>query len=173
MSNLPQYDIHEHYVKISSAARDTTKYPLHYNYRIDFQTPFRNVLKVEIVSCVIPDASVSTEPVVVFDIQELNFMSFICSAGYKTIFSAFPISEPNAQNHSFINLKAQGPVLRYKTPLASLSSLTIKLYDVDYQPLTFGAPGGSTSKSLQHAFILKITVQEMKQLGAYNVRRDN
>lgn len=177
MYNLPEveYDTHEHYVKISSGGRDTAKYPLHYDYRIDFQTPFRNVLKVEMVSCVIPDESVTTEPIIVFDIQELNFMSFICSAGYKTIFSAFPISEPNAQNHSFINLKAQGPVSRYKIPLATLSSLSIKLYNIDYQPLTFGAPAGSTAKSLQHAFILKITVQEssLKQINSRNLRRDN
>lgn len=170
-----EYIIHDHYVKISSAGRNITKYPLHYDYRIDFQTPFRNVIKVEMISCVIPDANVTSEPIIVFDIKELNFMNFISSAGYKTIFSAFPISEPNAQNHTFINLKAQGPVLIYKIPLASLSSLTIKLYDIDYQPLTFGEPAGSTAKLLQHAFILKVSVQEISldPIQSRNVRRDN
>lgn len=169
------YNTHEHYVAISSGSRDTVKYPLHYNYRVDFQIPFRNVKHVEIVSCVIPDADILNEPVVIFDIEELNFMSFLCSNGYKRIFAAFPVSEPNAQNHTFINLKAQGPRVTYRTPIATLSSLTVKLFDVDYQHLTFGSPGGSTSKSLQHSFLLKITVVEssLNALEFRKLRRDN
>lgn len=32
------YNTHEHYVAISSGGRDTAKYPLHYNYRVDFHS---------------------------------------------------------------------------------------------------------------------------------------
>lgn len=169
------YVIHDHYVTISSGGRDTSKYPLHFDYKVDFQIPFRNIRSVEIVSCVIPDESVTTEPVVIFNIDELNFMSFISSSGYKNIFAAFPISEPNAQNHSFINLKAQGPTIKYRTPLASLSSATVKLYNVDYQPLTFGVPAGSISKALQHTFVLKVSVEESstKPIEFRKLRRDN
>lgn len=102
-------------------------------------------------------------------------MDFLFSSGYKKIFSSFPISEPNTNNHTFINLKAQGPKLTFKTPLASLSTLTVKLYNIDYQPLTFGSAGGSTSKSLQHSFLLKFNVVETstKPLQYRKTRRDS
>lgn len=170
----PEYMTHDHYVKIYSGARDTTAYPLHYDYRVSFDVPFRNIKSIQMVSCVIPDAGVSTEPVVLFDINELNYIQFSTQNGYKKVFATFPISEPNTTGHSFINLKAASPVLNFKTPLATLSSMTIKLYNVDYQPLTFGAPAGSTSKALQHSFLIKITVLEssLNPIKERPVRRD-
>lgn len=159
--NLPKTTTYDHYIKISSGARDTTAYPLHYNYRINFETPFKNIKSIEMVSCVIPSTDISTEPLIIFDIEELNYVQYPTqNRGVKRIFASFPISEPNFPGHSFVNLKADTSKLVYKTPLASLSSLTIKLYDVDYNFLTFGSANGSTLKSLQHSFLLKITVVE-------------
>lgn len=164
-----KYTTYENYIKISSGARDTTSYPLHYDYRILFENPFRNIKSIEMVSCVIPNSNISTEPLVIFDITELNYIKFHTpNNGVKKVFATFPISEPSQPGHSFINLKPEGPVLDFKTPLASLSSISVKLYNVDYEPLDFGSTAGSTSKTLQHSFLLKITVVESSKNPVQN-----
>ena len=42
------YDEYEHYINISSTNRDSVNYPLHYNYRINFDSPLKNVKKIMI-----------------------------------------------------------------------------------------------------------------------------
>lgn len=170
-----EYTTHEHYIKVCSSGRNSTAYPLHYDYKINLPNKVKNIVSAQIVSCVIPDVDILDEPIVVFDIEELNYIDFLFDGGYKKIFTSFPISEPNANNHTFINLKAASPILNFKTPLASISTLTVKLYDINYQPLTFGSPGGSTAKALQHSFLLKFVVAEtpQKQIDYRKTRRDD
>lgn len=155
------YTLHDNYVFISSQSRDTTAYPLHYDYRIKFVNVFKNVRSIEMVSAIIPNSSgILDEPVVVFDINEINHIDFSTPTGYKKAFSILPISEPNKATDGFINLKPAQPVLTYKLPISSLSAISVKLLDITGSPLTFGPANGSTAKALQHSFLLKIVTED-------------
>lgn len=157
---VTKYSLLNHYVHVSSAARDTSLYPLHYDYKITFQTPYRSIKKIKMLYATMPEITIATEPVIAFSIDELNYIPFVTKNGYRRVFSSFPTSQAYKTGHSFLTLKEESQELEFKTPLANLSSLTIKLYNIDYEPITFSAPSGSIDKLYQHSFVLQITTQE-------------
>ena len=158
-----RYTIQEETVFVSSSSRDTSVYPLHYDYKINFDRPYKNVKRVEIVSVVLPNVSgILDEPVVVFDINELNY--FPSSSGYKKVFAVLPVQSPNKATDGFINLTGintkNSTTLQYKTPLALLAGISVKIRDITGALYNFGAANGSVLKKEQHHFILKITTEE-------------
>lgn len=160
-----KYIYHEETVFISSINRDSSVYPLHYDYKINFDRPYKNVKKVEMVSVVLPNISgILDEPVIIFDINELNYIDYPSSSGYKKVFSILPIQSPNKTTDGFISLTGintkNSTTLQYKTPIASLSGISVKIRDISGALYNFGAANGSVLKKEQHHFILKITTEE-------------
>ena len=160
-----RYTRQEETVFVSSSSRDTSVYPLHYDYKINFDRPYKNVKRVEIVSVVLPNVSgILDEPVVVFDINELNYIDFPSSSGYKKVFAVLPIQSPNKATDGFINLTGintkNSTTLEYKTPVALLAGISVKIRDITGALYNFGAANGSVLKKEQHHFILKITTEE-------------
>jgi hypothetical protein len=160
-----EYVRHENYAFISSSHRDTTAYPLHYDYKIKFTNPYKNVKCVEMISVSIPNSTnILDEPVVVFDINEINHVDFLVNTTSNKIFCALPLNAPNKTTNGFIKIDASTSLnkskLIFKNPISELSMLSIKIRDVDGAFLDFGVPNGSTTKSLQHSFVLKIITEE-------------
>jgi hypothetical protein len=160
-----------HYVLVNSGYRNSSNYPLHYDYRINLKQTYIDVISVEMVSVTFPNAeSVLNEPVLMFDIEELNFINTETLSGIN-VFSIVPLKGPNKTSGGFINpeLSCNHRVVwcNEVNPISKLSSLTVKVRDIDGGLFNFGSSEGSNSKALQHTFVLKIKSKVPVRQKAY------
>lgn len=179
---LPNNDINKHlsvsneknikyteninFISISSNNRNSTNYPLHYDYRINFDTPYKNVKSIEMISAIIPNQSATdilNEPYLVVDIDELNCIEFPNVSIKSRGFAILPLKAATKGTGGFINPEL-GCIFRtaniLKNPIANLSHMTIKIRDMDGNLYDFGQSNGSTAKAYQNAFVFKITTEE-------------
>lgn len=169
------YNEYEYYINISSSNRDSTNYPLHYDYRINFDHPYKNIKKIELISAILPNQPASTsggdilnESHLIVDIDELNFIEFPNNIGSSALkgFSILPLKPPTRTTGGFINPEL-GCIYHkskiYKYPLASLDHMTIKIRDYQGNLYDFGQTNGSTNKEYQNHFVFKITVEEVSR----------
>lgn len=178
-----KYNQYEHYINISSNNRDSSNYPLHYDYRINFDFPYKNIKSIELVSVILPNQTATSsggnilnEPYFIIDVDEINYIEFPNNNGSKALkgFGIIPLKAPTQTSGGFINPEL-GCIYHtskiYKTPLASLNSLTIKIRDINGNLYDFGQANGSTSKEYQNSFVFKITTEEVsrKNLNHRNV----
>lgn len=159
------YQTQENYLVINSGYRNTNSWPLHYNYRVDFDKVYKNVRSVEMISAVIPNtANILNEQYIIFDIDELNFLEFNGSSHMG--FAIVPLKSANMSSGGFINPELNCTLrskLTFREPKASLSSLTIRTLDTYGNLYNFGQPNGSTDPSVQHSFTLKIITEEVNR----------
>lgn len=166
----PEVDEVCHYIMISSSYRDTVNYPKHYDYRINLNESFYDVVKAEIIACTFPNSSgILDEPALVIDIDELNFIK--CQNTLQThAFTIIPLKGPNKASGGFINPELACTVrskwCKLENPRGVLSSLTIKIRDLEGSLYDFGSPNGSTAKALQHSFVLKLVTKVAKNKAA-------
>lgn len=152
----------QYLVNIDSGDRDSSQ-PLHYNYYIKLPNVYHNVCKVEMVSASFPNSSgITTEPYIVFDIKELNCISFPARDENSEAFALLPI-RPTSGSYINPELGTIYHVEYIPEPTITLSRLTIKIKDCQGQLYNFGVPNGSFVKADQHSFMLKITVDIQKQ----------
>jgi hypothetical protein len=149
-----------HYIFVNSGYRNTDNYPLHYDYRINLNDGYNDVISIEMVSVTFPNSTnILNEPVLMFDIEEINFIKAQNTAG-TNIFSIVPLKGPNKVSGGFINpeLACNHRALwcNETNPISRLSSLTVKIRDVDGALYDFGVSVGDTTKALQHSFVLKL-----------------
>lgn len=164
------YTEYESYVSISSSNRDSTNYPLHYNYRINLDFPYKNVKKIELISAILPNQAASSsggnilnEPYLTVDIDELNFIEYPNNIGSSAL-KGFAILPLKPATGGFINPELNCVFHKskvYKTPLGSLSNFSIKIRNSVGELYDFGVSGGSTDKEYQNHFVFKITIQEV------------
>lgn len=178
---VQKYKLYSHYISISSSNRDSTNYPLHYDYRINFDQPFKNIREIELISAILPNqpaassgADILNESHFVLDIDELNYIEFPNNVGSQALkgFAILPLKAATKNTGGFINpelgcIYHQSKV--FKTPLASLDHLTIKIRDNNGNLYDFGQPNGVTSKTHQNHFVFKITVEEVDRT-VFNTR---
>lgn len=170
---VQKYKMYSHYLSISSSNRDSVNYPLHYDYRINFDQPFKNIKVIELISAIFPNQPASSsggdilnESHLVLDIDELNYIEFPNNQGSQVLkgFSILPLKPPTKSSGGFINPEL-GCIYHkskvFKTPLASLDHLTMKIRDSNGNLYDFGEPTGSTLKSHQNHLVFKITVEEV------------
>ncbi len=177
------YTEFEHYISISSSNRDSTNYPLHYNYRINFDFPYKNVKKIELISAIFPNQPASSsggdilnESHLIIDIEQFNYIEFPNNTGSNPCkgFAILPLNPATKTSGGFINPEL-GCVYHkskiFKTPLASLDHISIKIRDYQGNLYDFGHPNGNTTKSHQNHFVFKITTEETnrKVLNQRNV----
>ncbi len=163
------YSQKEIFLHISSNDRDTTNYPLHYDYRVNFDT-IKNIRQAEIVSVIFPNQPASSsggdilnEPFLMVDIPELNFIEFGNLATQNKAFSILPLKAPNKTADGFIvpETRCMTKTIRTFNNPISLSNLTIKIRDVSGNLYDFGASSGSTNKKYQNAFTFKFVIEEV------------
>lgn len=158
-----------HYVNICSFLRDFQKYPLHYNYRMDLQEDFRNVVEISVVSATVPNSiGITGEPFITLDLGDLNHITFesatVPHSGFANILFDPPVG-------AFIQCRPVDSSRIFKTPLARLSSISVTFRDVLGNIYNFGSNTGSFLKNDQNSFLLKIRCREVcrKQLNIRNV----
>jgi hypothetical protein len=170
-----KYKTRDHYIFVSSSHRDSTGYS-HYDYRINLEKEYKNVKCVQMVTATIPNTTnILQEPLLIFDIDELNFIDFGKGSSAYRAFSIVPLSAPNKTTNGFISPDLGNTIPKnvFVTPVASLNSLTVKVRNVDGSIYDFGAPVGTTDKAFQHSFLLKITSEEISQKSIPNLSYRN
>ena len=152
-----------HYLNVSSSHRNTTTYPLHYKYRLNLANEYRNVTRVTLINITVPNSTgILDEPILALSIDELNDTKTQTSNNTIDVFSVFPIKTPEKPTGGFINYSPNILVSREFAQPIKLTSLNVSILDLEGIPFDFGAPSGSTSKTLQHKFLLKIDVSAMQ-----------
>lgn len=177
---VQKYKLFSHYLSISSSNRDSTNYPLHYDYRINFDQPFKNIKEIELISAIFPNqpaassgGDILNESHFVLDIDELNYIEFPNNVGSQALkgFSILPLKPPTKNSGGFI-IPELGCIYHkskvFKTPLASLDHLTIKIRDNNGNLYDFGQTAGSTAKTHQNHFVFNITVEEVDRTSLNN-----
>ncbi len=153
------------FIVISSNDRNTTNYPNPNYYRITFDTPYRNVKRVELVSAVIPDqastGSILSQPILNILIDELNHVDN-SNGSINKAFAVLPLKGPSSSGKFIVpELGAAFNMPRdYPVPLASLSSLTISIVDLAGTRFNFGADSAPPTLSLQNVFVFRVTTEE-------------
>jgi len=164
----PKYTSFVYYLAVSSASRDPTNYPLHYDFHVNLDTVYKNVKTVELISAILPNqpAEILDEPFLSIDIEELNHIDFASTNVNHQAFAVLPLKASTKATGGFINPELGSiyhTTLTYHTPLAKLSSLGIKIRDMNGNLFDFGQPAGSMDKAYQTNLIFKIGVEEMSR----------
>ena len=169
-----EYEDTIYYLNINSVDRDSANYPLQYDFKLKLNTVYKNVSCVECISVIFPNVSgITNEPYLILDIEELNTVHFSNNSNACKGFAVCPLKNPNQVSGGWV-LSELGPAFHtasvYKTP-KDLSLLTIKVKDMYGEIYDFGVTNGSTTKSEQISFIIKITCQDVsrKKLQLRNV----
>ena len=163
-------------VIVSSNDRDTTVWPDPQHYRVTFQNPYRNVIKIELISAVLPNqassGSVLDQPVLNIVIDEISHMDSTCTNIDKA-FAVLPLKGASQTNGGFI-VPELGAVFNmpreFKTPLASLNQLTISIVDLNGELFNFGADTPPPTLSLQNVLVFRITCLEKNQNVAWTTQ---
>lgn len=159
--NRQKYEEEIHYVCINSSDRDTSKYPKVNSYRIDLQDTFKNIHSIEIVSgSVANQNSVQSFPylIIKFDgMDHLTFSNNNINKGFALLYL-----KPTTGAHVQPELGClQRNVRIFKTPIASLASITIQYFKPDGTLFDFGEANGDVSVTYQNSLVLKITTKEV------------
>lgn len=170
-----EYVEYEHYINVSSSNRDSVNYPLHYDYRINFDYPFKNIKKIELISAILPNQAAASsggnilnESHLVVDVDEINYIEFPNNIGSSPLkgFAILPLKAPTQTTGGFINPEL-GCIYHksrvFKTPLASLDHMTVKIRDYQGNLYDFGVTAGSTARAYQNHLVFKITVEETRR----------
>jgi hypothetical protein len=159
------------YIQISSQDRDTTAYPSVNKYCIRFSSELKNIVSIQLASAVIPTITTG-EPLLILKINELDSNIQSNSNSYKNSLTQLQLTDGNANGFINVDLKLSDRIIQcYKTPIASLSKLTISILDINGNLYNFGTDSSPPLKSLQNHFIFKIVTREknMNRLGVQNV----
>jgi hypothetical protein len=157
----------DNFVVISSNDREASRYPLHFSYNVDLVSTYKNVVSVSVLSATLPNTTgVFNEPYLILSINELDHIDFGTLSNNNKGFAMLPLKGPSQTTGGFIvpDLAACcNSQALFKTPLARLSRLTIKIKDYSSVLFSFGKPSGSVLKADQHSFMLKITTRELSR----------
>jgi hypothetical protein len=161
-----KYETTTHYLNINSADRDIGNYPLHYDYKINFDTNYKNVCSIELISAVLPNSlNILIEPYLTLDIDGINVIDFANTSISHRGFTTLALKSPTNSN-GFI-VPDLGPIFHTmyhpKTPLASLNSFSIKWRNVSGALYTFNEPSGSILKKDQHSLLFRIVCKEVSR----------
>ena len=164
-----KYEYNEHYIIIDSKDRDRSKFPNPNNYTIQFnngidgniEEQFKNIVSIQLVDAILPDAVTSAVPYLTLDIPELK-PSYAGSNNHLS--NIFALLLPETKGTPFARCKFVSPVLnKFRTPLSSLNKLTIHMKNSDGEFYSFGtdaAPGSPAILSLQNQLIFKVVTRE-------------
>ncbi len=160
---LIKYEETKNFVHISSVDRNLTAYPQPQEYSIKFDNEYRNITSVRLINAILPKANnVDLEPYLVLQIDELPNVCLAQSADAPK--DAFLVLYFEQGVGNFLTIKSDNCnslVKTYKTPLAKLDRLTVRILDYTGTPFNFGAETSPIiSKNLQNSFLFEITTIE-------------
>jgi hypothetical protein len=160
-----KYYKREYYLAIGSKDRDVAVYPSSSQFSIRLPKEYKNIDSVELIQAIIPHKNnVTHEPYLVLGIDELVDTMESKDANISDAFAILMLNPP-VESGKFISIDNrihENTVLRYTTPKANLSKMTIRVTDFDGNIFSFG--GDSTlDKEHQILLVFKITQIEKRQ----------
>jgi hypothetical protein len=166
------YTKREYYLVVSSKDRDPVIYPNPNSFRLTLPKIYRNIHSVELIQAILPDKnSILSEPYIVLTVNELEDIMESNDPHISDAFAILMLAPPNAAGGfiSVDNRIHENTVLRYPTPKANLSTMTIKLTDFNGDLFNFTNTPGIIDKQYENTFIFKIT-QLVKNTNELEVR---
>jgi hypothetical protein len=164
-----KYEYKEHYVIIDSKDRDRTKFPNPNNYTIQFnngtdgniEEQFKNIVSIQLVDAIVPDAVTTDVPYLTLDIPELK-SSYAGTNNHLS--NTFALLLPESRGTPYARCKFVSPALnKYRTPISSLNKLTIQIKNSDGSFYSFGTdatPPTDPIVTLQSQLIFKFVTRD-------------
>lgn len=160
-----QYYKREYYLSVGSKDRNVETYPSSSQFSIRLPKEYKNIDSVELIQAIIPHKNnVTHEPYLVLSIDELVDTMDSKDSNIADSFAILMLNPP-VENGRFISIDNrihENTVLRFATPKANLSKMTIKITDFDGDIFSFGGEG-TLNKEHQLLFVFKITQIEKKR----------
>jgi len=165
-----KYSYREHYLIVDSRDRDRTVFPNPNNYTIKFdngntgnvQESFNNIVSIQLIDSIMPDAVADAAPYIILDIPELPSSTY--AGTNEHLSNTFAVLMPEKKGTGFARSKFVMPALnQYKTPIASLNKLTFQYKNYDGTFYNFGAdsvPPTAPTIGLQNQLMFKIVTRE-------------
>jgi hypothetical protein len=148
------------YLHLNSSDRNVTSYPSVNNYRIDSDEVFKNIHSIELIAASVANQnSVLNNPYLILKIDgldHLNFSNRNTNRGFATLYLKYTTGAHVQSEFSPI----QRSVLKFKHPLASLSSITLSILKPDGTLFSFGESAADVTVAYSNSFMLKIVTLE-------------
>jgi len=160
-----QYEYTKNFIHISSVDRDITIYSQPQEYRVRLDQEYKNVVSVRLINAILPKANnVDLEPYLVLQIDELPN---VCMAQSRDVpKDAFLVLYFEQGVGNFLTIKSDNCnslVKTYKTPLAKLERMTLRILNYAGTPFSFGVDSDPISKNLQNSFLFEVITAEKKR----------
>lgn len=156
------------YFHLNSSDRNVTSYPSVNNYRIESSEVFKNIHSIELVAASVANqGSPLNNPYLILKIDGLDHLHFSnknVNKGFTTMYLKYTTGP-----HVLPELGVlQRNILRFKTPLASLGSLTISILKPDGTLFSFGESAGDITPAYSNSFMLKLLTLEKSRKDLNN-----
>jgi len=132
------------YFTVSSRDRDVIAYPKSSSFTVDLRKEYKNIRSVELIQCIIPDKNnVQSEPYLLLKIDQLQGAIESIDGNISDSFAILQLTRPVVSGRFITVDKStfEHIHLFYKTPKASLSKMSINLYNYDGINFDFGGDG--------------------------------
>jgi hypothetical protein len=152
-----------YYLVVSSKDRDPAIYPNPNDFRLTLPKVYRNIHSVELIQAILPDKnSILSEPYIVLTVNELEDIMESNDPNISDAFAILMLAPPNSSGGfiSVDNRIHENTVLKFVTPKANLSTMTVKLSDFNGTLFNFTNTPGVIDKAYENTFIFKITQLE-------------
>jgi hypothetical protein len=161
-----QYEIERKFLFVSSSMRDRNQYPDPASFRMHFPEPFRDIISIELLFGVLPNAGdISGDGYLLLDVPELNHVQG--ADGSKTFGILSLQQHPNPNYFNLNQGNTQNIPLTFKPIKSRLDALTFMLRHPDGSLVTFGAEDANTPANLamQIQFTFEIRTRVRKRMG--------
>lgn len=165
-----EYYKRDYYLSVGSKDRNVETYPSSSQFSIRLPKEYKNIHSVELIQAIIPHKNnVTHEPYLVLSIDELKDTIESKDSNIADSFAILMLNTP-VENGKFISIDNrihENTVLKFNTPKASLSKMTVKITDFDGDIFSFGGEG-TLDKEHQVLFVFKITQIEKSRESLNN-----
>lgn len=156
------------YLHLNSSDRNTTSYPSVNSYRIESGEIFRNIHSIELVAASLANQGTPlNNPYLILKIDGLDHLHFSnknVNKGFATMYLKYTTG-PHIQPELGV---LQRNILKFKSPLASLGSITLSILKPDGTLFNFGESAADTSVAYSNSFMLKIITLEKSRRELHN-----
>ena len=171
--NIHEYQIHRHFVFVSSSLRDRDKYPMTTDFKIDLPKEYRDVISVELTAGNLPNLdSISDDAFLFLDVKDLNHIDTCENTDY---FGILTLHKANSNNFFTLDKSSTNAMpITFRPPKQKLSNVYIKLFHPDKTPVDFGSEASNVSinQLIQTSFVFEIKTRILKrhpEMGQYTL----
>lgn len=131
------FELERHFVHVTSADRDRSRFPDAGSFRVTFPEPYRDVLSVALLKGVVPNAAIQNDPYVLLDVPEFNHISSTGGGKYFAVLGFLHHIVGTTYYNVDVSSTNMTP-LTFKPPRSRLDGFTLTLRHPDRTQVTFG-----------------------------------